>query len=93
MTTQTRSAKSDPSKARMFSLPLTRLEVLREAFQDSVHMLYRRRACDIPNGFIEDYVALNWLEWNGGALRVTPTGQNVCSQLLKEHRSTAVASD
>jgi hypothetical protein len=67
--------------------PTTRREVLRNALPDSVAMLYRRRACDIPEGFIEDYVALNWLEWHGGALRVTTTGENMCEQLLQRRPS------
>lgn len=58
-------------------------EALRNALPASVDKLYRRRACDIPEGYIEDYVALNWLEWRGGGLRVTPVGENVCSQLLR----------
>lgn len=66
---------------------LSRREALRNALPESVDKLYRRRACDIPEGFIEDYVALNWLEWRGGGLRVTPTGENVCSQLLRHSRS------
>lgn len=65
--------------------PATRREVLRNALPESVAMLYRRRACDIPEGFIEDYVALHWLEWHAGALRVTTTGENMCNQLL-QHR-------
>ena len=69
------------------SSPSIRREVLRDSLLESVDMLYRRRACDIPDGYIEDYVALNWLEWRGGALKVTPTGENVCSQLLKHSRS------
>ena len=33
---------------------------------------------------IDDYVSLDWLEWNGGALRLTVTGQNVRRQLLEQ---------
>ena len=44
-------------------------------------MLYRRRADLIGEPVIGDYVALHWLEWNGGALRLTVTGQNICDQL------------
>jgi hypothetical protein len=42
-----------------------------------VDLLHRRRASEIPDG----YVALNWLEWHGGGLRLTITGSNVCRQL------------
>ena len=66
--------------------PESRREALLDALLESVDKLHRRRAGEIPEGFIDDYVSLNWLEWHGGGLRVTPTGENVCSQLLK-HRA------
>jgi hypothetical protein len=53
-------------------------EVLRDALQAAVDSLYRRRASEIPEGYIDDYVSLNWLEWHGGSLRLTPTGENIC---------------
>lgn len=58
-----------------------RRETLRDALPASVDMLYRRRASEIPAGYIDDYVSLNWLEWHGGGLRVTPVGENICLQL------------
>jgi hypothetical protein len=61
-----------------------RRHALREVLLESVDKLHRRRASEIPEGFIDDYVSLNWLEWHGGSLRVTTVGQNLCSQLLKE---------
>jgi hypothetical protein len=63
--------------------PKVRREALLHELLASVDMLHRRRASQIPDGFIDGYVGLNWLEWHGGGLRVTPTGENVCSQLLK----------
>jgi hypothetical protein len=47
----------------------------------TVTLLERRRAADIAEGYIDDYVALNWLEWNGGSLRLTETGRNIRKQL------------
>jgi len=41
----------------------------------------RRRADLVSEGFIADYVALRWLEWNGGALRLTVTGNDMCEQM------------
>jgi hypothetical protein len=58
-----------------------RREVLRDALIASVEMLRRRRASDIPEGYIDDYVALNWLEWHGGGLRITTVGENICKQV------------
>jgi len=35
----------------------------------------------IPDGYLDDYVSLHWLEWNAGSLRVTVVGENICRQL------------
>lgn len=62
----------------------SRRTVLREALPTSVAMLGRRRACDIPTGYIDEYVALDWLEWRGGSLRLTTVGENILQVLSKE---------
>jgi len=61
--------------------PDLRRQALREALLSTVDLLKRRRAAEIDTAYIDDYVALNWLEWNGGGLRLTTTGDNVCKQL------------
>lgn len=61
---------------------MSRREALRDELLATVDLLKRRRAADIADGYIEDYVALHWLEWQGGALRLTTTGENVCKQLV-----------
>jgi hypothetical protein len=58
-----------------------RHEALRAALPDTVGLLKRCRAAEIEESLIDDYVALNWLEWNGGGLRLTVTGQNICKQV------------
>jgi hypothetical protein len=58
-----------------------RREALREALPGIVDLLARRRAVDVEVGYIDECVALNWLEWHGGALRLTPTGNVVCKDL------------
>jgi hypothetical protein len=63
------------------SPPAQRREALRDALPATVQSLKHRRAADIDESLIDDYVALNWLEWNGGGLRLTTTGDNVCRQL------------
>lgn len=66
-----------------FSPPLAlRREALRDALPSTVDLLARHRARDIVEGYIDDYVALNWLEWNGGGLRLTTTGDNICKQVM-----------
>lgn len=55
--------------------------MLRNALLATVDLLRRRRASEIPEGYIDGYVALNWLEWHGGGLRLTITGSNICRQV------------
>ncbi len=61
--------------------PDLRRQALRDALLATVDLLKRRRAAEIDTTYIDSYVALNWLEWNGGGLRLTTTGDNVCKQL------------
>jgi len=57
-----------------------RKERLRLALPAAVELLRTRQAGLIAARQIEEFVALNWLEWHGGTLRLTVTGSNVCSQ-------------
>jgi hypothetical protein len=61
--------------------PAPRQEALRTAWPATVELLKRHRAADIAESDINDYVSMNWLEWNGGSLRLTVTGDNVCRQM------------
>ncbi len=56
-------------------------ERLRQGLPGTVDLLQQRHADQIDAKDIEDYVALNWLEWHGGGLRLTITGRNVRAQL------------
>lgn len=58
-----------------------RRDVLRDQLLSTVDLLKRRCAGQIVEDDIEDYVALHWLEWHGGSLRLTTTGENMCKQL------------
>ena len=55
------------------------LAKINTALQDSllatVDALSRRRACDIPEQTIDRFVAMRWLQWNGGSLRLTEAGE------------------
>ena len=70
-----------------------RSDSLRALLPSTVDLLHRRRAALIGDGPIGDYVALNWLEWRGGALRLTVAGQVVCDQLDAEARRASLALD
>jgi hypothetical protein len=61
--------------------PSPRRDELRRELLAIVDLLERCRADLVPEDFIADYVALDWLEWNGGALRITLTGRNICKQM------------
>lgn len=67
-------------------LPALRRESLRDGFLHTVDLLKQRRADQIGEGDIADYVTLDWLEWNGGGLRVTTVGSNLCRQLATQQR-------
>jgi hypothetical protein len=73
------------------NIPAARREALRSSLQATADALHRRKASEISADWIEDYVSLNWLEWWGGSLRLTTTGQNVCRQmqLATESRETS----
>ncbi len=66
----------------------TRTALLRDALESTVDALHRRRASDIPAGYIEDFVSLRWLEWHAGGLRLTTAGDAICHQI----RAQAVAA-
>jgi hypothetical protein len=58
-----------------------RHEVLRDALLETVDLLQRRRADLIDETFIDNYVALGWLEWHGGQLRLSELGHTICLQM------------
>ena len=61
--------------------PSIRTAELRDQLLVTVDSLQRRRADLVNESLIADYVALNWLEWNGGSLQLTETGKNMCQQM------------
>lgn len=66
--------------------PACRRDHLREALPSTVDLLRQCRAREIGDDYIDGYIELNWLEWNGGSLRLTTTGQNVCRQVTTRAR-------
>ena len=57
---------------------------LHDCLLATVDALSRRRACDIPEKTIDHFVALRWLKWSGGSLRLTESGEEM---LVKVHAS------
>jgi hypothetical protein len=64
-------------------LDIPRREALRGKLPANVSLLKQRRAGEIAPVDIADYVALHWLEWQGGSLKLTTTGENVCKHLAQ----------
>lgn len=79
--TMTGSRPPSAQKGRDVHVQGTHEDLLRAALLPTVEFLRRRRADLIDAALIESYVALNWMEWHGGSLRLTVTGRNVCAQL------------
>lgn len=67
-----------------------RVALLKEGFLENAELLWRRRAADIPSGYLDDYVRLGWLQWHGGSLRLTPPGEQM-SHLLRTSAELACA--
>ena len=76
-------AAATPTPHRHAPLGATRHEVLRDALLSTVDLLQRRRADLIDETFIDNYVALGWLEWHGGQLRLSPLGSTICAQMAE----------
>ncbi|MEO8297817.1 MAG: hypothetical protein ABI574_08415 [Burkholderiales bacterium] len=75
------TAKRTTAQIASHAASLAHAQRLRDAFAATVEHLRQRRADLIDASLIEDYVALQWLEWYGGTLRLTVTGRNVCAQM------------
>ena len=71
---------------RLTTLPALRRDALRDGFLHTVDLLKQRRADQIGEVEIADYVALDWLEWNGGGLRLTTIGSNLCRHLVTQQK-------
>ncbi|WP_343633659.1 hypothetical protein [Roseateles sp.] len=65
------------------------LEALRESLHTCVDALQRRRASEIPEALIDRLVDLDWLEWRGGGLHLTTTGENIYRQEVAQRRAIA----
>ena len=52
-----------------------------EAFARAADALQLRRANRIAESDIDDFVGLCWMDWRGGALRITPLGQMALSRI------------
>ncbi|UZD56278.1 hypothetical protein [Caldimonas aquatica] len=61
--------------------PATAEQALRQRLLTVVQHMRQRRMDLIDEGELGPLLALDWLEWHGGALKLTITGRNVCDQM------------
>lgn len=64
-------------------LTASRTDMLRTMLPHTMECLKARQASLIGDDLIDDYVALDWLEWAGGGLRLTEVGRNVCNGMTR----------
>ncbi len=62
-----------------------------DSFAAAVDALSRRRARDIPDTALEKFIALRWLEWAGGNLRLTRVGELVLMKLQSRMAAATLA--
>jgi len=86
MSRDARGSPEGPHPGGATEAPIDRRERLRLALPAAAELLRSRKAGLIATDDIDDFVALNWLEWHGGSLRLTVTGSNVCSQMAPVRR-------
>jgi len=77
--------KKTPARDPWRELPETReIGPLRRAFARCADLLKHRRADLLQPATIAAYVELDWLAWNGGGLKLTTVGENICAQVRNE---------
>jgi hypothetical protein len=69
----------------LWNLAVLSKDDLREQLPRTAECLAARSAHLIDEDLISAYVDLDWLEWQGGGLRLTVTGKNLCAQVIREH--------
>lgn len=82
MTSAPKTPAARPGSRRKANAPvMAPQDPLRDRLLATVDLLKRRRAAEIGEDTIEAYINLHWMEWHGGSLRLTTTGENVCKHL------------
>jgi hypothetical protein len=69
------------SPAQPLVRPRFRREQLRDALPLTLAMLSSNRPDLINPGYVEDYIALRWLESGQFGIRLTTAGQAVCGKI------------
>nr|WP_297351013.1 hypothetical protein [uncultured Caldimonas sp.] len=67
--------------------PPSERDVLQARLPEVAQHLRARRVDLISQRDIGQYLALEWLEWHGGSLRLTAVGHNVCDQVVQRENN------
>ena len=67
--------------------PPSERDVLQARLPEVAQHLRARRVDLISQRDIGQYLALEWLEWHGGSLRLTAVGRNVCDQVVQRENN------
>ncbi|GAA6118741.1 hypothetical protein [Acidovorax sp. FG27] len=62
---------------------------LRAALPRIQSLLRSNQAGQIGDDVIDELVHCSWMEWDGGALKLTATGLNICRQSVVEAQQRA----
>lgn len=62
---------------------------LRSALPEAANHLASRQAGLIGDELIDRYVALDWIVWDGGTLKLTQVGRNIIAQVMAGRARTA----
>lgn len=71
-------------RARHGGFSAARCEVLSHQLPAAIASLWRRRAWEVPQGSLDDFVTLGWMNWSRGALLLTPAGQVVHDRVVAQ---------
>jgi hypothetical protein len=69
-------------RARRGGFGAARCEVLSRQLPAAVASLWRRRAWEVPEGSLDDFVTLGWMDWSRGTLVLTSAGQVVHDRVV-----------
>jgi hypothetical protein len=69
-------------RARCAGFGAARCEVLSRQLPAAVASLWWRRAWEVPQGSLDDFVTLGWMDWSRGALVLTSAGQVVHERVV-----------
>lgn len=71
-------------RARHGGFSAARREELSHQLPAAIASLWRRRAWEVPQGSLDDFVILGWMNWSRGALLLMPAGQSMHDRVVAQ---------